>query len=95
MSKIRIITGFAFVLSLGITSMGSASAFAHAASTRTAAHHALHVRMDARIVDQVPARPGYAWSTGSTVQFVPGRGIVGESCDLPTSACMSGTRIYN
>jgi hypothetical protein len=28
-------------------------------------------------------------------EFVPGRGIVGESCDLPTSACPNDERISN
>jgi hypothetical protein len=28
-------------------------------------------------------------------EFVPGRGIVGESCDLPTSTCPNDERISN
>jgi len=34
-------------------------------------------------------QPGYA----SQVHFVPGRGIVGESCDMPSSACSNDYRI--
>jgi hypothetical protein len=37
------------------------------------------------------AGPGH-WST-SVARFVPGRGIVGESCDLPTSACSNDERV--
>jgi hypothetical protein len=39
--------------------------------------------------------PGYAAPVTPFVRswgFVPGRGIVGESCDLPTSACSNGGR---
>ena len=28
-------------------------------------------------------------------EFVPGRGIIGESCDLPTSSCPNDERISN
>jgi FtsP/CotA-like multicopper oxidase with cupredoxin domain len=43
------------------------------------------------------AQPGYAGPVSSSAsstgwQFVPGRGIVGESCDLPTSACSNDNR---
>jgi hypothetical protein len=33
-----------------------------------------------------------ATSVGSW-EFVPGRGIVGESCELPTSACSNDERV--
>jgi hypothetical protein len=42
---------------------------------------------------------GYAgpvYSSTSSVgpaQFVPGRGIIGESCDMPSSACSNDQRI--
>jgi hypothetical protein len=45
------------------------------------------------------SHPGYAgpvYSSTTSVGsygFVPGRGIVGESCDLPTSACSNDERI--
>ena len=44
-------------------------------------------------------RAGYAgpvYSSTSSVrpwQFVPGRGIIGESCELPTSACSNDERV--
>jgi hypothetical protein len=41
-------------------------------------------------------RPGYAgqvYSSAPVEQFVPGRGIVGESCDMPSSACSNDERI--
>ena len=41
-------------------------------------------------------RSGYAgpvYSSAPVAHFVPGRGIVGESCDLPTSACSNDERI--
>jgi hypothetical protein len=50
-------------------------------------HHRLH--------------PGYAGPVHSSTPSVgswggvPGRGIVGESCDLPTSACPNDERISN
>ena len=41
-------------------------------------------------------QPGYAgqmFATAPAAQFVPGRGIVGESCDMPSSACSNDYRI--
>jgi hypothetical protein len=40
-------------------------------------------------------RHGYAGQVYSSapVEFVPGRGIVGESCDMPSSACSNDERI--
>jgi hypothetical protein len=32
-------------------------------------------------------------SSAATWQFVPGRGIVGESCEMPTSACSNEERV--
>jgi hypothetical protein len=57
-----------------------------------------------RIAGNEHARPGYArrvepmiqppaWTHDGPAYFVPGRGIVGESCDLPTSACSNEERI--
>ena len=40
------------------------------------------------------AGPAYASTTSvGSYRFVPGRGIVGESCDLPSSACSNDERI--
>jgi hypothetical protein len=80
MSKILYTT--AVVIALAFAAVGAASAKVH----------------------PFHAQPGYAtpvpsWAsrparTGeSDVRFVPGRGIVGESCDLPTSACPNDDRI--
>ncbi len=88
MFSIRSATRVGLILSLALALVGSA--FGQDGAVRTTASHPLHVRMGARQV-----RPGYASTTGSTFQFIPGHGIAGESCDLPTSACDSGTRIYN
>jgi hypothetical protein len=44
-------------------------------------------------------QPGYAGpvysspSSGATWRFVPGRGLVGESCEMPTSACPNDERV--
>jgi hypothetical protein len=40
-------------------------------------------------------QPGYAgpvYSQTPSARFVPGRGIVGESCEMPTSACSNDER---
>ena len=41
------------------------------------------------------AYPGAHWSmpASPTPYFVPGRGIFGESCDLPTSTCSDRVRV--
>jgi hypothetical protein len=74
----------AAVLSLGFAVAGSTSAVAHEGH-RPLAHQL--------------AVSGYAGpapsSARTTVQFVPGRGIWGESCDLPSSACSDNHRITN
>jgi hypothetical protein len=40
-------------------------------------------------------RPGYAGQVYSStpVAHLPGRGIVGESCDMPSSVCSNDERI--
>ncbi len=87
MSKSRSTSATMTMLSLGFAAMGSASAFAapHAYQDHSKARHVAGHRL---------AHPGHAgpvssapWTFGSGMYFVPGRGIVGESCDLPTSAC--------
>jgi hypothetical protein len=71
---------------------------AHAATRTWHRHHARGHRS---------ATPGYAGPmpavvpaeaatyAGSETYFVPGRGIVGESCDLPTSSCPNDMRTAN
>ena len=39
---------------------------------------------------------GYAYSSPASVgpwEFVPGRGIIGGSCDLPSGACSNDERV--
>ena len=70
------------VLSLGVGATGSTSVLAKES----------HFRLAHR-----PAAAGYAGparSFGRTYpRFVAGRGIVGEACDLPSSACSNNYRI--
>jgi len=85
-------SAFAAALALAI---GFAVASAAAAPRHDAAHaHA------ARHHRYAHAHPGYAGPVGPViagyaehgVYFVPGKGIVGEACDLPTSACPNSMR---
>jgi len=86
------------VLSLGLAATGVASAFAHEGRTQKAPRGAVH-----RYVGHGPARPGYvgpAYSVilsipNGSIRFVPGQSMIGESCDLPTSACSNDERISN
>ena len=51
---------------------------------------------NARALNHNHPHPGYAGPASALQEpweFVPGRGIVGESCDLPTSACSNDERI--
>jgi hypothetical protein len=51
---------------------------------------------NARTINYSQPRPGYAGqahASAPVARFVPGRGIVGESCDLPSSACSNDYRI--
>jgi hypothetical protein len=53
---------------------------------------------NARALNHKQPHPGYAGPVYPSVGswgFVPGRGIVGESCDLPTSACSNDQRTSN
>ena len=43
----------------------------------------------ARVITHNQPQPGCA----GQVHFVPGRGIVGESCEMPTSACSNDERV--
>ena len=49
---------------------------------------------DARALNHNQPRPGYDGPVYSAPsEFLPGRGIVDESCDLPSSACSNEERI--
>jgi hypothetical protein len=53
---------------------------------------------NARGLNHNQLHTGYAgpvYSSAPVAHFVPGRGIVGESCDLPTSACPNDERTAN
>jgi hypothetical protein len=66
---------------------------------------AVQHRSGRHIVAHQPVQPGYGRSLYQIVpaaafvqpdtHFVPGRGIEGESCDLPPSACPNDVRIAN
>jgi hypothetical protein len=68
------------VLAFAATSVAQAYAIHHQ-------HRYFHAGYAGPVNSQAPS----AGSWG----FVPGRGIVGESCDLPTSACPNDERISN
>ena len=68
----------AAIIILGLATMGSVNA-------RALNHHHPH-----------PGYTGWASSSPSSVgswEFVPGRGVVGESCDMPSSTCSNDERI--
>lgn len=71
------------LLSLGFAATGGASAFASESHRFPVAH-----RLTAAAY--ASSAPSFA---RSGARFVPGRGIVGESCDLPSSACSNNDRI--
>jgi len=102
MSRIRSTMTTIIILSLGFAATGSASAFALHRASRIAAPHAYHVHSKARsIAGHRLAHYGYAGpapysdpvAAWTGARFVPGHGIVGESCDLPTSACSNDERV--
>jgi hypothetical protein len=78
MSKVLI--ALPAVVALGHASRGPAHA-----RTIDSQHHHFH--------------PGYAGQVQSLApsalpwEFLPGRGIVGESCELPSSACSNDERV--
>jgi hypothetical protein len=50
---------------------------------------------DARLISRHQPKPGYAgpvYALHEPWQFVSGRGIVDDACDLPTSACPNEVR---
>ncbi len=73
---------------------GETSMHAEAVVPAPYRHHAQRLRL---------ATPGYAATVpaaaaiyaGPDPHFVAGRGIVGESCDLPSSNCSNDMRIAN
>jgi hypothetical protein len=69
----------AAVLSLGLLAGGQAFAYGGHAFDEMRAHRVVH-----RADNYQPA-----------LGFVPGRGIVGEPCGLPTSACPNDEHITN
>jgi hypothetical protein len=69
----------AAVLSLGLLATGEASALPHDGRDHMELHRAVH--------HHVSPQPGLI--------FVPGHGILGEACDLPTSACPNDERNAN
>ncbi len=99
MSKIRTATAAVAILGLG-PFMGSAPTFARSDAARTPGPHAFHARLTLQAnAGHGLVRPGYAGPSavrmpGSVFQLAPRRGST-EACDLPSSACSSGTRIYN
>ena len=53
---------------------------------------------NARALNHNQLYPGYAgevYPSAPAAHFVPGHGIVSESCYLPTSACSNDERISN
>jgi len=87
MRRYTIRSGGARVAALCLTATGALAELSRThnkASVRSASHSALHQRP--RAVRRAPVYhgPGYV--------FVPGKGIIDEACDLPTSACPNDQR---
>jgi hypothetical protein len=104
MSKVFSTTAAAIALSFGLAAMGSAPALAanyhdyHPwAQSSTRAGYAGLMPVYARKYHQDrPDYAGWASTSGAPVgpwEFVPGRGIEGESCDMPSSTCSNDERI--
>lgn len=65
--------------------------------TATRGHHAYVAQRRHGVVRQPSPVYGYAVPPGAIAEpggylYVPGRGILGESCNLPTSACPNSDR---
>ena len=83
-----------------LTTSAVAGTATHDGRDRNAArahrHTAFQMRHDAG--HAVAHRPGYAARVGAPSEFgsgyvfVPGRGILGEDCDMPTSTCPNELR---
>ena len=83
----------AFAHNAHISRLDQASMRAHAVMPASYRHHAGGRRLAAPgYAGPVPAAATYA---GPQPYFVPGRGIVGASCDLPSSGCPNDMRIAN
>ena len=80
MKKAGVTAASAVVLLLGAALLGAPSALA-----KHAAHASRHH----------PRPPGLAQTIAPDWQFVPGRGMHGVPCDLPTSDCPNDERIVN
>lgn len=86
MSEILSSAASVIALSLSFAVVGSGSTFAHEVNHRHRphTHHGYAGPLSAR-----HAGP----TIGNGVQLVPGRGVVDDSCDLPSSACSNDERI--
>jgi hypothetical protein len=89
MSKVLDMMARAAIIMLGLATVGSANA-------RAISSHHNHVR-PGYAGWASHNHPGYAavYSSAPDAHFVPGRGIVDDSCDLPTSPCPNDERIAN
>jgi hypothetical protein len=86
MSEILSSAAAVIALSLSFAVVSSDSTFAHEVSHRHRlhAHHGYAGPLSA---------PHAAPTIGKDMQLVPGRGVVDDSCDLPSSACSNDERI--
>jgi hypothetical protein len=76
----KVLTRATAIITLGLASVGVAQA-----RPINYQNHHFH-----------PGYAGHAYSQTPSVvpwTFVPGRGIVGESCELPSSACSNDDRV--
>jgi hypothetical protein len=76
----KVLTAATAIVTLGLAAMGTAQARAI-----NYQHHHFH-----------PGYAGQGYSQAPSVlpwEAVPGRGIVGESCELPSSACSNDERV--
>jgi hypothetical protein len=93
--------GFAATEAMAESTQHKRNPTPHSAYGRAAVQH----WFGRHIVAHQPVKPSYGRSLYQVVpgdafvrpdaHFVPGRGIEGESCDLPTSACPNDIRIAN
>ena len=86
MSEILSSAAAVIALSLSFAVVSSDSTFAHEVSHR----HRLHAHHG--YASSLPASH-VAPTIGHGMQLVPGRGVVDDSCDLPSSACSNDERI--
>jgi hypothetical protein len=87
-----------FAVSLGAQNAIAAAAKHPAAHARNA--HAVHRSHVSHHLARASSAPVYGYADGRTQHpiqqpgyvFVPGRGILGESCNMPTSTCTNEYR---